>query len=367
MTTKKLSYESSGVNYDNLDKIKKLAQSAAIETSKNLESSNFKALDQSRGETAFVWDEGDSYRALVIESLGTKSTIAQEVLEKTQRSFYSEIAQDTVAMVINDLIVVGAKPLVINAYFGLGNSDWLLESGKEDLITGFAKACDLSGAVWGGGETPSLTGIVNENSIDLAGSAVGIINPKEHLTLGDKIQTGDSIIFIESNGIHSNGISLVRKIADNLPERYQTKLPSGATLGESVLRPTHIYAKAITSLFEAGINIHYLSNITGHGFRKIMRAKEEFTYTIENLPDNDELFGFIKEQSEMNDEEMFGTFNMGAGFAIMLPEDQANKAVEIIKENGFKSWVAGKVEAGEKQVIIKPLNITFKSDSLNIR
>src|SRR3989338_2858635 len=195
-----ISYSLSGVNYENLDKIKRLAQ----------------------------------YQALVIESLGTKSTIAEEVLKTTDRSFFSEIAQDTVAMIVNDLIVVGAKPLVVNAYFGLGNSDWLLKETKgEALIKGFAEACTLSGAVWGGGETPSLSGIVQENAIDLAGSAVGIINPKDRLTLGDKIKSGDAIIFIESNGIHSNGISLVRKIVDSLPDRYQTKLPSGKTLGES--------------------------------------------------------------------------------------------------------------------------------------
>lgn len=365
--TNKLSYSTSGVNYDNLDKIKRLAQSEAINTSKNIEQTGFKVLDQSRGETAFVWDEGDSYKALVVESLGTKSTIAEEVL-RTGKSYFGAIAQDTVAMIINDLIVVGAKPLVVNAYFGLGNSDWLLENDKgEDLIKGFAAACDLSGAVWGGGETPSLSGIINENSIDLAGSAVGIINPKDRLTLGDKIQDGDAIIFIESNGMHANGISLIRKMAESLAERYETKLESGITLGESVLRPTHIYSKAIQNLFDEGINIHYLSNITGHGFRKIMRAKEEFSYIIENLPEVDELFKFIQENSGMSDEDMYGTFNMGAGFAIMLPNEEAEKAVEIIKQAGFNSWIAGKVEEGEKQVIIKPLNITFKSESLNIR
>lgn len=365
----RVSYESSGVNYDNLDKIKRLAQSSALQTSENL-SEGFKTVDESRGESAFVWDEGNSYKALVIEGLGTKSTIAQEVLDKTSHSFFAAIAQDTVAMVINDLISVGAKPLVLNAYFGLGNSDWLLQNGKDELITGFKNACDLAGVVWGGGETPSLTGIINESSIDLAGSAVGIINPKDRLTLGNKIQSGDAIIFIESNGIHANGVSLVRSLADSLPERYETKLPSGKTLGESVLRPTHIYSKAIQNLFDEGINIHYLSNITGHGFRKTMRAKEEFTYMINEVPEADELFKFIQENSGMSDEDMYGTFNMGAGFAIILPETESERAAEIITDSGFKAIIAGKVETGEKQVIIKRQgkdDIVFKSDSLNIR
>lgn len=363
----KISYSDAGVNYDNLDKIKRLAQTSALETSSNIQN-GFKVLDESRGETAFVWDEGDSYKALVIESLGTKSTVAQEVFEKTGKSFFAQIAQDSVAMIINDLIVVGAKPLILNAYFGLGNSDWLLQGSKgEDLIRGLKNACDLSAVVWGGGETPSLTGIINDSSIDLAGSAVGIINPKNRLTLGEKIKPGDAILFIESNGIHANGISLVRKLADILEDRYETKLPSGRTLGESVLRPTHIYAKVLNALFDQGINIHYLSNITGHGFRKIMRAKQNFTYVIENLPEKDELFEFIKEGGNLSEEDMYGTFNMGAGFAVILPEDESEKALDIIENSGFKGIKAGRVEEGEKQVLIKPLGITYKSDSLNIR
>lgn len=372
MTTKKLSYSSSGVNYDNLDKIKRLAQESAQKTSLNLQSSGFESIDASRGETAFVWDEGDSYKALVIESLGTKSTVAEEVFRETKKSYFVEIAQDTVAMIVNDLVVVGAKPLVVNAYFGLGNSDWLLEGNKgKDLIEGFAKACDLSGAVWGGGETPSLTGVVEAHAIDLAGTAVGIIKPKDRLTLGNKIKPGDSIILIESNGVHANGISLLRKIADILPNRYQTKLPSGKTFGESILRPTHLYPKVINSLFEAGININYMSNITGHGFRKIMRARENFSYVIEKLPDlsaeTTELFRFIQEKSGFSSEDMYGTFNMGVGFAVVLPEPQAQRALSVIKETGLEAWLAGTVEEGEKQVVIKPLNITFKSESLNIR
>lgn len=361
-------YSNSGVNYTNLDKIKRLAQVKARETSKNLYSSGFKTVEESRGESAFVWDEGDAYKALVIEGLGTKNLIAEEVLEKTGQSFFKEIAQDTVAMIVNDLIVVGAKPLILNAYFALGDSNWLLEEKRaEDLINGFSNACNLAGCVWGGGETPALAGIINPDTIDLAGSAVGIINPKDRLTLGDKIQSSDAIIFIQSNGIHSNGLTMIRKIAESLPERYETRLPSGATLGESVLRSTNIYTKSVEALFNGGINIHYMANITGHGFRKIMRANREFTYVIDKLPEKDELFEFIQKQSDMSDEEMYGTFNMGAGFAVILPEEEANRACEIIGDSGFKAIIAGKVQTGEKQVIIKPLNITFKSDSLNLR
>lgn len=368
MTTKKLSYESSGVKYSSMDPVKKIAQQSAKATSSNLEKFGFKEISQSRGDSAYVWDEGDSYKAFVMEGLGTKNLVADETRKITGKTYYDAIAQDVVAASTNDLLVVGAQPMVVNAFWGLGKSEWLDDEERtHDLVEGWAKACNLAGASWGGGETPTHQGIVYPEVIDLGSACVGIVKPKDRLTLGVKLQAGDSIIFIESSGIHANGLTLARKIAEALPKGYATELKDGRIYGEALLTPAHIYAKAISRLFDKGINIHYMANITGHGFRKIMRAREKFTYVIENLPEVDELFSFVQEKSGMSDEDMYGTFNMGAGFAIMLPQDQAEKAVEIIKESGFKAWIAGKVEEGEKQVIIKPLEITFKSESLNIR
>lgn len=363
-----LTYESSGVSYASMDPVKKIAQQSAKNTSSNLEKFGFKELSQSRGDSAYVWEEGESYKAFVMEGLGTKNLVADETRKITKKTYYDAIAQDVVAASTNDLLVVGAEPMVVNAFWGLGKSEWLDDEQRtSDLVEGWTNACNLAGATWGGGETPTHKGIVYPEVIDLGSACVGIINPKDKLTLGDKIIAGDSIILIESSGIHANGLTLARKIAENLPEGYATKLKDGVMYGEALLTPTHIYAKAISSLFDNGINIHYMVHITGHGFRKIMRAKEEFSYIIEKLPEVNELFKFIQENSGMSDEEMYGTFNMGAGFAVILPEAEVEKALQIIQSSGFKALKAGKVEAGEKQVIIKPLNITFKSESLNIR
>lgn len=368
MTTKKLSYESSGVSYASMDPIKKTAQQSAKSTSSNLEKFGFKENSQSRGDSAYVWDEGECYKAFVMEGLGTKNLVADETRKITGKTYYDAIAQDVVAASTNDLLVVGAQPMVVNAFWGLGKSEWLDDQQRtRDLIEGWTKACNLAGASWGGGETPTHRGIVYPEVIDLGSACVGIIKPKDRLTLGDKLKAGDSIILIESSGIHANGLTLARKIAEGLEEGYATKLKDGRMYGEALLIPTHIYAKAISNLFDQDINIHYMANITGHGFRKIMRAKEEFTYVIENLPEVDELFKFIQENSGMSDEDMYGTFNMGAGFTIILPDAEADKAMHIVTDSGFKAIRAGKVEAGEKQVVIKPLNITFKSESLNIR
>lgn len=365
---KKITYSQTGVNYNQMDPVKKLAQKKASLTSKNLKKFKMKEIKESRGESAYVWEEKDSYRASVIEGLGTKNLVADEVYKFTGKTYYDFIAKDTVAMIVNDLIVVGAQPQVVNAYFAVGSSGWFSDKKRsKDLIKGFAKACETAGAVWGGGETPTLKGIINNDTIDLAGSAVGIIKPKKRLTLGDKLKEGDAIILVGSSGIHANGLTLARTVAEKLPKGYKTKLSDGKSFGESLLTPTHIYVKLVDDLFNAGVDVHYMVNITGHGWRKLMRADRNFSYLIEKIPKVQPLFDFIQEHSGNSDEEMYGTFNMGAGFAIFIPKKDVEKTLKIIKKNKFKGLEAGYVEKGKRQVIIKPKNIVFKSDTLDLR
>ena len=257
---------------------------------------------------------------------------------------------------------------MVNAYFGTGGPEWFANQKKmKDLVTGWTKACQLAGCSWGGGETPSLSGIINAKTLDLAGAAIGISKPKSRLTLGDKLQAGDAILLIESSGIHANGLSLARTITQNLPQRYQTKLADGKGYGETLLTPTHIYVNLIKDLFESGVDIHYMVNITGHGWRKLMRANKELTYLITLIPQIPPIFKFIQQHCGNSDAQMYSAFNMGAGFAIYLPKDQIEKAQEIAQRNNFKSWNAGEVQEGEKQVVIAPKYITFKEDALNLR
>lgn len=361
----KLTYAGSGVNYHTLDPIKILAQKSAASTIKN---SSIVEVGESRGESAYVWEEKGSFRAIVIEGLGTKNLVADAMYPVTKKSYYDVIAQDTVAMIINDLIVVGAKPQVITAYFAVGDSSWFLDGGRsKDLITGWANACRLAHVAWGGGETPTLTSIINPKTIDLSGSAVGIIKPKKRLTLGKKLRAGDVIVVIESSGIHANGLTFARAIAKKIPQGYKTKLKSGIMYGESLLKPTYIYAQVIELLFESGIDIHYMVNITGHGWRKLMRAAYDFTYRIAQLPPLPEVLDFIQKNAGISDAEMYGSFNMGAGFALFIPSTCVNKALKIIKKSHFKAWNVGVVEKGPKQVVIEPKNITFKGASLKVR
>lgn len=366
--SKKDSYAQSGVDYSAMDPIKLLAQQKAAGTSHNFASFGAQEIVASRGESAYVWEEPDAYRSLVIEGLGTKNLVADVMRSLTGKTHYDTIAQDTIAMIVNDLIVVGALPQVVNAYFAIGDSAWMNDRERaEDLVNGWAAACELAGAVWGGGETPTLRSIVAPETIDLAGSALGIINPKARLVLGDKLTAGDAIVLIASSGIHANGLTMARSIAEELPEGYSTQLSDGRMYGEALLTPTPIYVTLVRALMEAEVDIHYMVNVTGHGWRKLMRATKELSYVLDTLPDVSVEFDFIQKQAGASDADMYGNFNMGAGFAIYVPATEAEKVVKIAGETGYKAWIAGKVTAGPRRVTITPKNITFEGESLGVR
>jgi len=368
MKKQKITYAQVGDNYDTKDPIKIHAQKAAFETGKNLLKHGFEEVSDSRGESAYVWKQGEIYMAAVAEQLGTKNLVADDTRKSTGKTHYDIIANDTVATIINDLVTVGAQPLVLHAYWAIENNDWLADEERmTDLINGWKAACDLSGASWGGGETPTLKGIIEPNTVALGGSAIGIISSEKRLLSDKKIETGDRILFLKSNGINANGLSLARAIAKQLPEGYATKMKTGELYGEAILTTTNIYAKLIQDMLDANIELHYISNITGHGLRKVMRARASFTYIIEKLFEPQELFLFMQKHANLSDYEMYDEFNMGQDYALFLPQKDIQKAQEIVKENGFESLDAGYVETGKRQVMLKPKNITFTGESLRVR
>lgn len=368
MNKKPLTYSDVGDNYDTKDPIKKLAQISAAKTAVNLKKRGFEEISESRGESAFVWKQGNILMASMIEGLGTKNLIADGTREITGKTYYDFIANNTIAYIINDLITVGAKPLVIHAYWAIEDNAWLADEKRmKDLILGWKEACDESGATWGGGETATLKQIVVKNTIDLGGSAVGIIGPKKRLITDKKLKSGDRILLVKSNGINASGISLARAIAKRLPKGYGTKLPSGMIFGEALLNKCNIYAKLVESLLDKNVDIHYMNYISGHGMRKIMRARGQFTYVIEKIFDPTEEFLFIQKEANIDDQEIYQTYNMGQDFVIFLPKQDIKLAQKIIKKCGFASLDAGYIESGERQVIIKPKNLIYKGDTLDLR
>jgi phosphoribosylformylglycinamidine cyclo-ligase len=163
--------------------------------------------------------------ASVIEGLGTKNLIADGMRKITNKTYYDIIAHDTVATVINDLVTVGATPLVLHAYWAIEDNDWLYDTKRmTDLINGWKGACDLAGVSWGGGETATMKQIVVKDVAEFGGSAVGIIKSPKNLITDKKLKVGDRIILVKSNGVNANGISLTRAIAKKLSKGYATKL-----------------------------------------------------------------------------------------------------------------------------------------------
>lgn len=368
MASEKLTYTQSGVDYSKIDPLKILAQQTARETAGHAAGAGFPEVPESRGESAYVVDAGEFYLASITECLGTKALVADRVRAITGRSHYDSIAQDTLAMAINDLITVGARPVSVHAYWAVGGSDWFQDEARmRDLVTGWRKTCDYAGVSWGGGETPSLSGVVTPGAIDLAASCVGVIKPKNRLSLGRELAAGDAIVLLESSGIHANGITLARKLAERVPEGYAARISDGRHYGEALLDPTIIYSRVTEAAHEAGLKVHYISNITGHGWRKLMRHPASLTYRITTLPPVPPVLRFMQDQARIDDVEAYGSLNMGAGFALFMPEGDAARAVEIAGRHGIRGWVAGRVEKGAKRVVIEPLGIGYEGESLHLR
>jgi phosphoribosylformylglycinamidine cyclo-ligase len=266
------------------------------------------------------------------------------------------------------LCSVGARPAALTAYWGAGDGAWFSDAERaRDLTQGWAAACEECRVSWGGGETQVLPSLIEAGRVVLGGSAIGLITPSENTLHGERLEVGDQILIAPASGIHANGLSLARKIAAGLPQGYQTKISDGRTYGEALLDPTPQYAPLVENLQVAGIPLHYAAHITGHGWRKIMRASRQLTYRLRHVPAVPPVLAFLQQAAELSTQEAYGTLNMGAGFALYLPAAAVEAALRVGKQSGFELLHAGAVEAGPQRVIIEPLSITFEGESLQVR
>lgn len=360
-------YASAGVDYATLDAGKRLALTAALGSSAALAAHGGRALDVSRGEPAFVFELGDRTLAFVMEGLGTKAVAARQVAEQLGLNRFDAVAYDTVAAIVNDLCCVGALPLVVNAYFATGSSDWYRRTEwHEALVDGWSQACADAGATWGGGESPSLPGLVNDRDIELAGSAVGAMPAGREPILGERLAPGDEIVMVASSGLHANGASLARMIADHVPDGYATKLPSGRAFGDALLDPSILYAKLVGALAAADVPVSYLSHVTGHGLLKLMRPARDLTYRIAALPPVPEVLAFLAEQSDMDPHAAYSTLNMGSGYAVYTAAGTGAEVVEIARGLGHEALLAGRVEDGPRQVIVEPIGVVYADAELDL-
>jgi phosphoribosylformylglycinamidine cyclo-ligase len=367
-------YRRAGVDYAVLDAGKRRALEEALATSHWLAAAGARAIDGSRGEPAFVLRFAGSTLAFVLETLGTKSIIAREYHEltsageQTGANHFDDVAYDTVAAVLNDLVCVGALPLVVNAYFATGSSAWYEHSERADaLLAGWRRACDDAQCAWGGGESPSLSDLLAPEEIELAGSALGFVPPGEPL-LGEELAPGDEIVLLPSSGLHANGASLARRVAAQLPDGLLTVLPgdpSGVTFGEALLAPSRLYVALVRCLLgDAQVRLTYLSHITGHGMLKLMRPQRELTYRIRELPPVPGVLTFLARQAELDPAAAYSTLNMGAGFAVYCRPGDGARVVEHARELGLDAVLAGAVEEGARRVILEPVGVVFTGDQL---
>ncbi|MGN6373271.1 MAG: AIR synthase related protein [Solirubrobacteraceae bacterium] len=361
-----VSYKAAGVDYSTLDEGKRGAIAMALATSSLLAARGGRAIDASRGEPAFVFELDGRHLAFVVEGLGTKSVIARQVLEAQGINRFADVAYDTVAAILNDLCCVGALPLVVNAYFATGASEWYAEQERaQALLDGWQRACLDAGCAWGGGESPSLAGLVSERDIELAGAAVGAVPVGQPPIFGEGLVAGDEIVLVASAGLHANGASLARLVAERLPAGYATALPSGRTFGEALLDPSVMYVRLIQALIEQEIEIGYISHITGHGLLKLMRPPNELTYRIQSLPPVPEVLQFLVDEAGLDRHSAYSTFNMGSGYAIYCRAGSGQRVVDAAERIGLQALVGGIVEQGPRQVIVEPVDVVYGSAELD--
>jgi phosphoribosylformylglycinamidine cyclo-ligase len=366
-----LSYESSGVRYDQLDAFKRACQKAARTTAGALTAHGYAEPASTRGESAYLIEAPDHYLAHVEEGLGTKNLVADAVQAATGKTYYREIAIDTVATIVNDLATCGALPISVAMHAAVGDSGWFADAARaEALVAGWAEGCRQAGAVWGGGETPTLQHIVEPKTIVLAGSAIGRIAPKALRVTGD-VRAGDAIIFLASSGVQTNGLSLCRLIASRLPQGYQTPIGFGdtRTFGEALLAPSVIYVAFVAECQRLGLKLDYLAHVTGHGWRKLMRLDEPFVYEITAPRPAPALFRFMEQAGPISTREMYATFNQGVGFAAFVNPDIVPAVLNAAKATGYDAWLAGTVrkEGSRKAVVVPSLGLTFEGDTLQVR
>ncbi|KKT93149.1 MAG: phosphoribosylformylglycinamidine cyclo-ligase [Candidatus Andersenbacteria bacterium RIFCSPHIGHO2_12_FULL_46_9] len=364
-----MTYASTGVDYSLMDPFKRQAQEAAQKTAHYLREFDLSEVPWSRGESAYLIEMPDCYLAHVEEGLGTKNLVADAMYKLTGRSYYHYVARDTIAMIVNDMITLGALPISLAMHLAAGHGDWFKDEQRvRDLIYGWKEGCDLARCTWAGGETPTLKDMITPETVVLSGSAIGLIKPKEKLIV-PRIQDGDAIVLLASSGIHANGLTMARRIADKLPQGYLTPLADGQTYGAALVQPTTIYVKVIEACLSHNVEMHYTVNITGHGWRKLMRVVEPFVYVIDNPGEPQALFGFVQEHGPVSDEEAYGNLNMGAGFAIYVRPDQAQTVIELAACHDVRAWVGGHIEkrGDDKRVIIVPKALEYAGAALGVR
>ena len=295
--------------------------------------------------------------ALCTDGVGSKTMIAAAL------GRYDTIGFDCMAMNVNDLLCVGARPVAMLDYLGVNTLD---DARTEAILEGLGAAAHEARVAVVGGELAQLPGVIgsdgsgpgDERAFDLVGTAFGVVDPSR-LVLGQDVSPGDVLIGLHSSGIHSNGLSLARRVLLDSGAYRLNEQPSPLerALGDELLEPTRIYVDPIRALWDDGIHPVGLVHITGDGFLNLCRLEAEVGYLIDNLPEEPPVFSLIQKGGDIPDAEMFRVFNMGVGFVAVLRAPEAERALGVLSGTGCPASVIGSVttRSGEVEIVERGL------------
>lgn len=325
-----LDYEEAGVDIEKEEEAIRALTKHANYSRKD----NYKKIDLDNHYAGII-ELGPEKLAMSTDGVGTKLLVAEE-MEK-----YDDLGIDCIAMNANDVLSVGAEPIGFLDYLAFEEPN--VEVSRQ-IGHGLKKGAKKANLNLMGGETATLTEVIN--GFDLAGSCVGIT---DELVLGRKIEVGDVVIGIKSNGVHSNGLTLARKAIHQSEYTFHDKFNNKNKIGEELLKPTEIYVEPVLRLINQR-EVHGLSHITGGGLRNLMRLGKH-SFNINNPIMPQEIFSFIQNCGEVSKKEMYRVFNMGVGYCVIIPESEKRATLNDLKDMGYESKVIGNVQKGSKVAI----------------
>jgi phosphoribosylformylglycinamidine cyclo-ligase len=289
--------------------------------------------------------------AISTDGVGTKLLVAE------QMGKYDTVGIDCIAMNVNDLLCVGATPISFVDYVAV---EELEPDVLEKIGEGLFRGAEMARVSISGGEIAQiremLRGVRPGTGFDLAGTAIGTV-PLDRVIIGEEVQPGEVVVGLASSGIHSNGLTLARRIllhdAKLTVESYLQEF--GRTVGEELLEPTRIYVPEITAMFTAGVRLKALIHLTGDGFFNLTRTAAPIGYRIHTLPPTPPIFSVLQEVGRLSDAEMFQVYNMGVGFCVVVEEAEVDRVVQMAAEHQTRAWPIGVTMASaERSITIEP-------------
>ncbi len=292
------------------------------------------------------------------DGVGTKLLVA-ELLGK-----YDTVGIDCIAMNVNDLLCVGASPVSFVDYLAV-------EEVRPDMLDalgrGLHRGAELAGVSIAGGEIAQLREMLRGGQVgsgfDLAGAAIGTV-ALDRLIIGQAIEPGDALVGLASSGIHSNGLTLARRVLGaDTPTGLARSLPEcGRTVGEELLEPTRIYVPEVRTMLGADTRVKALMHITGGGFLNLSRIAAPVGFRIEALPEPPPIFAVLRDLGRLSDAEMFHVYNMGVGLCVVVPEADVERTISLAAQHGSRAWRLGTaVASAQRTISIEPRHLTSQA------